>query len=50
MRQNTFDKKKLACKMLIEQIIKFELKGPGPRIVEQVLLSPVIYDKNLQSK
>ena len=29
MRQNTFEKK-LARKVLIEQIIEFELKGPGP--------------------
>ena len=32
MRQNTFDKKNLLGKMLVEQIIEFELRGPGPLI------------------
>ena len=30
MRQNTYDKKYEQGKMLIEQVIEFELRGPGP--------------------
>ena len=29
MRQNTFEKNKLG-KYIIEQVIEFELRGPGP--------------------
>ena len=38
MRQNTFPKKK-PVEMLIEQILEFELKGPGPYFYNWVFLS-----------
>ena len=45
MRQNTFDKKKnYLGKMLIEQIIELELKGPGPK---QIILEWLFTAKNI---
>ena len=42
MRQNTFENKKLARKMLIEQNIEFELMGPE-HLVVLVLQQLVIF-------
>ena len=52
MRQNTgtFEKKNWLGKMLIEQIIEFELRGPGPSGRTCTLTTCYFYDKTKISK
>ena len=47
-RQNTFEKKRLG-EVLIEQIIEFELRGPGPYSRTCILLQQVIFMTKQQS-
>ena len=51
MGQNPFEKKKLLMELLIEQIIEFELIGPGPPGCNvHVLQQLVILSKNQKEK
>ena len=46
MRQNTFDSKNYPDKMLNEQIIEFELRGPGPPSGTCIPKPGYFHDKN----